>query len=117
MKEFFKNAITDKTIALAYFINISFIIFTIIFILFSYGSLPPYVPIFNQLPWGEQRLGKTFTIFIPVLVAFLIFLMNIIMSGITYRKSPLIARILAAISLLTGILTFLFVVKTITLIL
>mgnify|MGYP001588351583 FL=1 len=116
MKEFFKHIVADKTITLVYLINGFFIIATIIFILFSYGSLPPFIPIFNQLPWGEQRLGTTITIFIPVLVALCILIINLITSAIIYKKIPLVARMLAAISLLISILTFILVVKTITLI-
>lgn len=117
MKEFFKDIRSDKTITLAYFINGFFIIAIIVFILFSYGSLPPFIPIFNQLPWGEQRLGATLTILIPVLVALCILIINLITSAITYKKLPLVARMLAAISLLISILTFIFVVKTIILVL
>jgi len=116
MKEFLKYTSQDKTIAFAFFINIFFIVATIVFILVTYGRLPPFIPIFNQLPWGQERLGKTFTIFVPVVVSLLIFSINLLMSSIIYKKIPLIARMLAAISLLTSILTFLFVVKTIILI-
>ncbi len=116
MKEFFKDLRDDKTIASAFLMNVFFIAATIVYILFFYGKFPPIIPIFNQLPWGEQRLGNTFTIFIPVLVALLIFVINIFISSYFYKKIPLISRILAAISLLAGILTFLFVIKTITLI-
>lgn len=115
MKDFFKDTAYDKTIALAFLINGIFIITIIIFILFSYRNLPPFVPIFNQLPWGEKRLGTTITIFVPVVIALLILLINIFTSTITYKKTPLGARMMAAISLLTSILTFLFVVKTVTL--
>lgn len=117
MKEFFKDIRSDKTITLAYLINGLFIIAIIIFILFFYSGLPPFIPIFNQLPWGEQRLGTTIAIFIPVLVALLILIINVLTSAIAYKRIPLVARMLAAISLLIGILTCLFVVKTITLIL
>lgn len=117
MKNFFKDIIADKTITLAFFLSGSFIIAAVIFILFSYTRLPPFLPIFNQLPWGEQRLGTTITIFIPVLTALFILAINILISSITYKKIPLVARMLAGISLLSGILTCLFVVKTITLIL
>lgn len=116
MKEFFKDTLRDKTIAFAFSINTFFIIVTVIYILFSYGKLPPFVPIFNQLPWGEQRLGGKPTIFIPVLATLLIFVINIFTSTLVYKKFPLISRMLAAISLLTGILSFLFSIKTITLI-
>ncbi|MBI4089389.1 MAG: hypothetical protein HY424_01620 [Candidatus Levybacteria bacterium] len=116
MKEFFKDVKSDKTITFAYLINVFFIISIIVFILFSYASLPPFVPIFNQLPWGEQRLGTTLTIFIPVLTAILIFIINLIISAVTYGKTPLVSRMLAATSLLTSILTCLFIVKTVVLI-
>lgn len=116
MKEFFKEIIQDKTIILALLANGFFIIATVIFILFSYGNLPPLIPVFNQLPWGEQRLGPTSAIFIPTLVSLLILGINTIAAGITYKKTPLVARMLIATSLLAGVLTFLFVVKTITLI-
>jgi hypothetical protein len=61
MKEFFKDIIPDRIIISAFFINIFLIITTVVYILISYGKLPPFVPVFNQLPWGEQRLGPTFT--------------------------------------------------------
>lgn len=116
MKEFFKDIRGDKTITFAFLIDILFIFLTIAYILFFYGKLPPFVPIFNQLPWGEQRLGPTITIFIPVLIAFLIFIINIFISTFIYKNIPLISRMFAAISLLIGILTFLFIIRTITLI-
>ena len=117
MKEFFKNIATDKTTIPAFFINGVFIIASVIFILFSYGDLPPFIPIFNQLPWGERRLGPTLTIFIPVLVAILILVINVFTSTLIYKKTPLVARMLIATSLLASIITCLFIIKTITLVL
>jgi hypothetical protein len=114
MKEFFKDTLSDKTIVLAVVVNVFTIIITIGYILLSYGKLPPLVPIFNQLPWGEQRLGSTVTIFIPVLIAFLIFIINIFMSVFIYKTIPLISRMFAAVSLLIGILTFIFNIRIIT---
>ncbi len=116
MKEFFREIKGDKTITSAFLMNVFFIVSSIVYILFSYEKLPPIIPIFNQLPWGEQRLGNTFMIFIPVLVALLILVINIFTGSYVYKNSPLISRMLAAISLLAGILTFLFVIKTIALI-
>lgn len=116
MKEFFKDIITDNTIVLAFLINGFIIIITVIYILFFYGKLPPFIPVFNQLPWGEQRLGTTLTIFIPVLVALLILLINIFTAAFVYKKIPLISRMLSAVSLLCGVLMLLFIVKTVSLI-
>jgi hypothetical protein len=114
MKEFFKDILGDKTIMLAFLMNIFFIIAAIGYVLISYGRLPPLIPIFNQMPWGEQRLGATFTIFIPVLIAILILIINMFTSASIYKQIPLISRMFAAVSLLIGILTFLFAIRTIT---
>ena len=117
MKEFFKDIAADKAIVPAFFINGVFIVVSVIFILFSYSDLPPFIPIFNQLPWGERRLGPTLAIFIPALVALLILIINIFTCAFTYKKTPLVARMLAAVSLLTSILTCLLIIKTLTLML
>jgi hypothetical protein len=116
MKEFFRDIAGDKTITLASFVNIFFIIFSTGYILFFYGKLPPLVPIFNQFPWGEQRLGSTTMIFIPVLITLLIFGINIFISALIYKKIPLISRMFAGVSLLIGVLTFVFIIRVITLI-
>lgn len=117
MKDVFKDIKSDKTIIPAFFISALFIVVSVIYILSSYRNLPPFIPIFNQLPWGERRLGPTLTIFIPVLIVLLILIINIFTAGVIYKKTPLVARMLAAVSLLTSILAFLFIIKTVTLML
>src|SRR3989344_1269009 len=102
MKEFFKDIRNDKITNSGFWATAVFIVVIFAFILFSYRNLPPFVPIFNQLPWGEERLGPTLTIFIPVLVALLILIINILTATITYKKIPLVARMLAAVSLLAS---------------
>lgn len=116
MKEFFRDIKKDKTIIPIFFINGLLIALSVVFILFYYPNLPPLIPIFNQLPWGEERLGPTAAIFIPILVALLILIINIFIGAFIYKKNPLVSRMLATISLLVSILAFLFIVKTVTLI-
>ncbi|MBI2028082.1 MAG: hypothetical protein HYT07_00600 [Candidatus Levybacteria bacterium] len=117
MKEFFKDVRSDKTTNIGFFTSLALIIVTLILTLFFYGKLPPFVPIFNQLPWGEERLGRTIAIFVPILTATSIFVLNLIASALVYKKIPLVSRMFAGTSLLVTILTFLFIVKTIILIL
>lgn len=116
MKKFFKDILADKTIVIAFFVNIFFVLTSVIYVLIFYGTLPPLIPVFNQMPWGEQRLGSQMTIFIPIGISSLIFAINLFMSALIYKNIPLIARMLAAMSLLMGILAFLFVIRIITLI-
>ena len=117
MKDFFKNIKSDKTTNIGFSITLILITAIFIFILFFYRSLPPFVPVFNQLPWGEERLGTPISIFIPILTAFLIFFLNLITSALIYKKIPLVSRMLAGTSLLITALTFLFVIKIVILIL
>lgn len=114
MKEFFSEIGKDKTARFGFISAFVLSIITVIFILFTYGNLPPFIPIFNQLPWGEQRLGAQFTIFIPILATWIIIISNLFISRLMYNKTPLISRILAVTSSLVTILIFLFVVKTVT---
>ncbi|MEK7517173.1 MAG: hypothetical protein AAB583_01380 [Patescibacteria group bacterium] len=117
MKELFKDIRNDKTTNIGFLTTVIVIIVTFILTLFFYGRLPPFVPVFNQLPWGEERLGETLTIFVPILTSSLIFILNLITSTLIYKKIPLVSRMLAGTSLLIAALTFLFVIKTIILIL
>lgn len=116
MKEFFRDVKSDKTTSIGFSITLILITFIVVFILFFYGRLPPFVPVFNQLPWGEERLGTPITIFIPILTAFLIFILNLSTSALIYKRIPLVSRMLAGTSLLIASLTFLFVIKTVILI-
>lgn len=116
MKDLFRDIKKDKMISISFLSNVLLIVIAIVYIFFSYKSLPPFVPVFNQLPWGEQRLGDTYAIFIPILTSILIFVINIFLCAFFYKKIPLISRMLAIFSLLTGILIFLFTIRTILLI-
>lgn len=117
MKDFFKNIGSDKTTRLGFAGSFSIGLIALVFALFYYNSLPPFIPIFNQLPWGEQRLGTISTIFIPISIVFLIFACNLILALLVYEKIPLASRILAISSLTISILVFFFMITTIQLIL
>src|SRR6266496_1061063 len=68
MKELFKYAKIDKIIRLSLQISVVLLLCAFIYSVFSYFSLPPLLPLFNQLPWGEERLGQRFEIFLPSLI-------------------------------------------------
>lgn len=113
MKDFFKDIRNDKTTRLGFAGTFSIGLVTLLFVLFFYNKLPPFIPIFNQLPWGEQRLGTKSTIFLPILIAFLVFVCNLILSSLTYEKMPLVSRILAVTSLTVSVLASLFMIRII----
>lgn len=116
MKKHFKNLKRDKLVLRLFILSFILLVLTFIYVAISYTKLPPLLPVFNQLPWGQARLSVTPGIFIPPLIALSIYIVNIFLAAFSYEKSPLLARLFAVTTCLTGLLTLLFVVRTITLI-
>ncbi|MGA2967737.1 MAG: hypothetical protein ABSD69_01010 [Candidatus Levyibacteriota bacterium] len=114
MKNFINNITSDKLAYRGFLISFLLMILTIVYILVNYSNLPPFIPIFNQLPWGNDRLTPTLGIFISTTILGLIFLFNIAFTSIVYSKSPLIARMVAAVTLIIAVMNFLFIIKLIT---
>ena len=113
MKDFINNIKADKLTYRGFIISFFVGIFTLFIIIVAFKSLPPFIPIFNQLPWGEQRLTETVGIFIPLVVFAFIFVFNLSFTSLIYSKNPLIARIVAAVTLILAIMNFIFIAKTI----
>ncbi len=117
MKEFFKDVRSDKLTFRVFTATLIFIFLPLPYILFFYGNLPPYLPVFNQLPWGQPRLAPPWGVFIPSIISFCILISNVILSSVLYKKTPLVSRMLAVISFIIAILTLLFVFRTIQIVL
>lgn len=114
MKNFFNNIVADKLALRGFLISFLLMLLTFGYILINYSNLPPFIPVFNQLPWGNERLTTTLGIFISTIIFGLIFIFNIIFTSIVYNKSPLIARLVAAVTLILAVMNFLFIIKVIT---
>jgi hypothetical protein len=117
MKKYFNNLIKDRLVTRLFIISALLLILTLIIILINYTKLPPLLPVFNQFPWGKERLTSTPGIFIPLIIVISYFFLNLLLSMLSYSKYPLIARIFAVTTSLISLLTLLFVIRTISLIL
>ncbi len=117
MKKIIKNLRSDKILRRFFFVSLIFIIFSFLYVLVQYRNLPPLVPIFNQLPWGDSRLSATPGIFIPLIVVFLIFLTNNFIAGSVYSRTPLLSRMFSVTNFLISLLGLLFIFRTIELVL
>lgn len=54
----------------------SFVLMIIVFLI-KVNNLPPQIPLFYSLPWGENQLAETWMIFIiPILMILFIFINN-----------------------------------------
>ncbi|MCL5970410.1 MAG: hypothetical protein M1450_02845 [Patescibacteria group bacterium] len=117
MKEFFKDVKNDKLTFRLFILTLVFVLIPLPYILFFYRNLPPYIPVFNQLSWGAQRLAPPFGIFIPSVISILMLIVNLVLSSILYKKTPLVSRMLAVISFIVALLTLLFIFRTIQIVL
>jgi hypothetical protein len=98
--------------------------FSFILLLFQAGllaafylKLPPVIPLFNQLPWGEERLGIKYEFLLPLAITSIFFLFNYVLLRKLYITMPLVSRIIGVTTLLASLLSFIFVVRTLQLIL
>lgn len=117
MKNLFKYIKIDKIIKWSFQICAILLSGQIIYTAFSYFSLPPLVPLFNQLPWGKDRLGPTYEIFIPSILTLIFLISNLLLINNLYEKMPLLSRILSITTLIIGILSFIFTLQTLSIIL
>ena len=116
MKKYFKKLTQDKLVLRLFILSFLLLGLTFIIILINYTKLPPLLPIFNQFPWGKERLAITPGIFIPLLIVIFYFILNLILTALSYEKYPILGRIFAVTTSLISLLTLLFVFRTISLI-
>jgi hypothetical protein len=113
MKNLINNLTGDKLAFRGFVISFLLTLFTLLYIAINYTNLPPLIPIFNQLPWGDNRLTPTIGIFIPIALFIIIFIFNVLFTSIVYSKNPLIARFVAAVTLILAMMNLLFIARTI----
>lgn len=116
MNAFIKTIQSDKTVFLSLVFAVLLTLLHLSYLAFSYASLPPLLPLFHQMPWGEGRLGAKPQIVFPVTLAVVTIALNALLAGRLYERLPLLARILALTTLLVSVLGFLFSVRTVLLI-
>ncbi len=111
-----KQLFSDKIIFASALFSFILLFFHGLFALLSFAKLPAFIPLFNQMPWGETRLGTKIQIFIPFGVATVIWISNCIAMFFIYNKMPLVARFLAATSFLVSLLALFVIMRTILII-
>lgn len=117
MNAVIKTIRSDKILYYSFSGSISAIFLSLCITALFYSKLPPLIPLFNQLPWGDARLGTRGEIFIPIGIAALIATVNVGLLSPLYQKIPLLARIIAVTTFLMGIFLFLLNLRTLLLLL
>lgn len=70
----------------------------------SLTSLPPQLPLFYSLPWGEPQLGSVYQFLVLPSVILIVILINSIISIQLHDSQLVIKRILAITSLIVSII-------------
>lgn len=117
MKDFLNTIAQDRITKVTTIVSLVILLITLVYVLLVYGALPPYLPLFNQLGWGDPRLGEKYLLFIPIVIALLIMIGNLILSTIVYSSMPLVSRVVTITTLLTSTLSFIFIVRVTQLVL
>lgn len=117
MNATFKTLFTDKIISISFWTSIFLLFVTLGIALVSYVNLPPFLPIYNKMAWGYARLGKTYEIFLPIILPTIFLICNIFFARFLYARLPLLARFLLLATLLIALFTFIFILKLVLIIL
>lgn len=96
MKGKLNKIFLDRSIKYSILLSSLIIFFQTIILLLSYRFLPPVVPLFNSLPWGEDRLIKKEIIFILPASIILLILINTYFIDRFISKRMILSRMLAA---------------------
>lgn len=110
MKDKLKLIVSDQFVRISLVLSFLFIIPLVAIIIATYPNLPPVIPFFNSMPWGEDRLANSnIAIFLPMLLL-AIFVGNILQAAFAYSKYVLVSRIVmfnTFLFLLLGLLAYL----------
>lgn len=117
MNGLIKQLTQDKTVWWSTLLATAFLVLALLLILVFYHSLPPLVPLFNQLPWGTSRLSMKSSLLLPIALAFILLIGNTVLIKYIHEQMTIRARMLSVTSLLISILTFIFTLRIIQIIL
>lgn len=112
-----KALFSDKIVRMSSFMNALLLLVLTILTIYFYFKLPPYIPLFNQLPWGMERLSLSYGIFYPLILAYVFYVINVLLASYMYEKMPLVSRMLLVTSALITLLMFIFIARTVDLVL
>ena len=78
---------------MAYLLILSNTIMLVSFMLF-FDRLPPLIPLFPSLPWGEDRLGELWMVFLILLAMDLFYFANTVIFSRMFGQNQLMRKIL-----------------------
>lgn len=117
MKNNFNVIFSDRVVLYALILSFLFFLCQIALIGFQYLKLPPVIPLFNSLSWGNERLASTYVIFLVPVVLLIIGVCNFSFAQRFYKKHALLSRMLSYNLLLCTILSVIALIQILFLVL
>lgn len=105
MNDSIKTILSDKGSRYALLAAIFILLFEVGLVILRFTALPPLLPLFNSLSWGDQRLAVREIIFLIPFLLLVIGMVNIILASKAYRKHALLSRMLSYNVLLCSLLS------------
>ncbi|MFA6184684.1 MAG: hypothetical protein WCT51_04360 [Candidatus Shapirobacteria bacterium] len=96
--------------------NLFLIIFQIVILFFKFNNLPQQVPLYYSLPWGEEQLASTTSLFLLPTFSIIILLINNLIATFFFKSIPLFSRLLVFFSLVFSLLAAISLTRIILLI-
>lgn len=103
----------DKIVYFSSIIGLLTILFSAISVAIFYRLIPPIIPLYNQMPWGEARLVGKHELFFVVAFGIGMYIVNLAVLQYVYNSIPLLSRILSITTVLGSIFVFFIVARTI----
>lgn len=96
--------------------NLFFICLQIGILIWKFTSLPPQVPLFYSLPWGNSQLTNNSSLFLLPTISIVILFIDNLFSVSFFKNLPLLSRLSITTSLLVSFFTTITLFKIIFLI-
>lgn len=116
MKKFFKTIQKDSILSWSFWTTILFTLLMSAIIAASLTTLPPFLPLYNQMPWGYARLGRSYELFLLPAGILAITIGNTLVGAKLVEKIPLLARFLFITMVVLAFFTFIFIIRIIFLV-
>lgn len=111
-----RKLLADKLVLFSFLCILAIFSLYGIFLLFTYQQTPSLVPLFNQIPWGIERLGAKIQLFLPLGIASLAIVINTFLLLFISQDMPLVTRLVSLTNVLIALFALLVVVRTVLII-
>ncbi len=86
------------------------------FLVWFWSKLPPVIPFFYSLPWGEEQLASPLALWISLTATIVITVVNNLLVFILYKKSTYLAQVLSVATFVINLLIAIAIIRIILLV-